>query len=173
MLLNKTTLFSLATCLVSIYAESAPEYHNNPRVVAQAGFPSYGKNKKFQGFVKFFSTDGKVKVHVDVTKLPKRRGPFYYHIHDKPIPESGDCEAAGTHFNPYKASPDCAAFPTDDLCQVGDLSGKHGWIDTTCFEQSYIDPYLSLDAKDPGYFVGKSVVFHYKKKLKKFACANI
>ena len=57
-----------------------------------------------------------------------------YHIHEKPVPEDGNCTATGAHLDPYKrgeAPPcDASALPT---CQTGDLSGKHGKITTEAF----------------------------------------
>ena len=54
----------------------------------------------------------------------------------------------------------------DAYCQVGDLLGKHGCINTTCFELKYNDPYLSLNRKSKSYIIGKSVVFHYPNLTK-------
>lgn len=164
------SLISLATAL----AASAPVIESNPLgVVAVADFPGFGTHKLTKGNVFFYSIDGKkVQVHVDVTGLPKEGGPFVYHIHQNAIVD-GDCELAGLHFNPYGASPDnCDLQPDDSWCQVGDLSGKHGWIDTTCFEAKYEDQYLSLSTESPSNIIGRSVVFHYAN-MTKFACANI
>lgn len=170
---STTYLSILISLALKAYADQAPEVNDNPTdVVAVADFPQGGKHTEILGTMKFFSTNGTVKVHWDVTKLPKRKGPFYYHIHENPVGHKGNCEAAGTHFNPYNAPADCDSFEDDSYCQVGDLSGKHGWIDTTCFESSYYDPYLSLKEGDTSYIVGKSVVLHYPN-LKKIACADI
>lgn len=98
-------------------------------------------------------------------------GPFYYHIHENPV-NTETCEDVGGHFDPYQGLSECPVVGDDAACQVGDLSGKHGWINTTCFQTVYFDPYLSLNAKDPAYIVGKSVVLH-RSDQSKFACANI
>lgn len=166
---EQAVLLSLADAVV---AGKAPIVKKNPAdVIAIADFPQYGV--PILGNVVFTAKQGKqVNVHVDVTKLPKTGGPFYYHIHENPIPESGDCEAAGLHFNPYKAPADCDAQKSDAHCQVGDLSGKHGWINTTCFENKYDDPFLSLNGQSKSSILGRSLVLH-DANMNKLACANI
>lgn len=156
----------LLSILALAVADQAPQNTDNtPGTIAVADFP--------KGTVVFYVKRGnKVKVHVDITGLPESGGPFQYHIHDLPVPASGDCNDVGQHFNPFSAPPTCEDQRDDSYCQVGDLSGKHGWIDTTCFETKYYDPYLSLNPASPSYIVGKSVVFHFAN-LTKFACANI
>ncbi|KAK6890794.1 Cell surface superoxide dismutase [Cu-Zn] 6 [Candida tropicalis] len=154
-------------------ADKAPKIKKNPKnVVAIADFP-FGGNKQVTGNVVFTAKQGKhVNVHIDMTGLPKNEGPFYYHIHERSVPGDGNCEAVGLHFNPYNASPECEEQKNDAYCQVGDLSGKHGLINTTCFELKYIDPYLSLNRKSKSYIIGKSLVFHYPN-MTKIACADI
>lgn len=80
------------------------------------------------------------------------------------------------HFNPFNAplAKDiaCDSFDNDSKCQVGDLSGKHGLINTTCFETYYYDPYISLDPSHPSFIGGKSLVLHLEDSSK-LACANI
>ncbi|KAG7194514.1 uncharacterized protein KQ657_004729 [Scheffersomyces spartinae] len=155
-------------------ASQAPKVSTNPdKAIAIADFPQGGNSQKTLGNVIFYTKkNNEVKVHVDMTGLPAMNGPFQYHIHEYPIGANGDCESTGLHFNPYGATPDCSLQPDDSYCQVGDLSGKHGWINTTCFETKYYDPYLSLDPNSPAYVIGRSVVFHYAN-LTKFACADI
>ena len=71
-------------------------------------------------------------IHVD--NLPEAGGPFMYHIHEKPVPENGNCTATGAHLDPYKRgeTPLCDAN-AKSTCQTGDLSGKHGNITATSF----------------------------------------
>lgn len=168
---SKTILFSLASVVV-VMAQKAKEITNNPTdVVLRADFPS-AFSQNVVGIIQFYSVNGTAKVHVDVTGLPKNAGVFQYHIHENPVGEDGDCEATGKHFNPYGASPDCEAQKDDSLCQVGDLSGKHGLINTTCFETYFYDPYLSLDPSHPQYIGNKAINIHLEN-LDKLACANI
>lgn len=170
-LIKSLTIIGFLNALVN--ADQAPKIKLNPKnVFAIAEFPA-GFDDKVMGNIIFSAKNGKmVQVHVDMTGLPSSGGPFQYHIHDNPVPENGDCNKVGLHFNPYNAPSDCNEQKDDSYCQVGDLSGKHGWIDTTCFETKYDDPFLSLNKKSKSYIVGKSITFHYAN-LTKFACANI
>lgn len=161
-----TTVIAMVS---TIEAAGAPfNKDSSKKVVARADIDT----GNIRGVIKFQAPNGTVRAHLDITGLPKDGGPFQYHIHKLPVPANGDCDATSTHFNPYNASPDCASQEDDSQCQVGDLSGKHGWINTTCFETRYWDPYLSLNPKNKAYPVGLSVTFHYAN-LTRFACANI
>ncbi|KAH3685485.1 hypothetical protein WICPIJ_003542, partial [Wickerhamomyces pijperi] len=93
------------------FAGEAPENTDSPRnIVAKAHLD----NKDVKGVIDFSAKNGTVKVHVDVTGLPDEGGPFYYHIHKSPVPSNGNCEATGTHLNPYNAPlDDCDAFDDD------------------------------------------------------------
>ncbi|KAG7663408.1 uncharacterized protein J8A68_003060 [[Candida] subhashii] len=154
-------------------ADKAPKIKKNPKdIVAIADFP-FGGDKEIKGNVIFTAKQGSsVNVHFDMTGFPADGAPYYYHIHENSVPANGDCEAVGLHFNPYNASPDCPKQKHDGYCQVGDLSGKHGLVNTTCFELKFEDPYLSLNKKSKSYIVGRSLVFHYKN-MTKLACADI
>lgn len=170
------SVFTVAGLLLlpsMVSAGGAPKISSNPTdIAAIADFPEAGCHD-IKGHVLFESPQGgKVDIHVDVTKLPTDGGPFVYHIHENPVPENGDCEGVGKHFNPYHASPDCSAQDTHDYCQIGDLSGKYGCIDTNCFQSDYCDPYISLNHSSKASIIGRSVVFHYAD-LTKFACATI
>ncbi|CAH6718591.1 cell surface superoxide dismutase [Cu-Zn] 6 [[Candida] jaroonii] len=171
MKINQLLVLSLS--VIHVLGGKAPKIKKNPAdVIAIADFPASG-DKNVKGNVVFTAKEGKiVNVHVDMTGLPKSGGPFVYHIHEFPVPPNGDCEAVGQHFNPYDAPPDCSSQKSDAHCQVGDLSGKHGWINTTCFETKYDDKFLSLDGNSKSSILGRALVFHYDN-LSKFACANI
>jgi Cu-Zn family superoxide dismutase len=173
MQINIPLILSLLSVSQLALGDKAPKIKKNPKnVVAIADFP-FGFDNNVQGNIVFTAKRGKaVNVHVDVTGLPKEGGPFQYHIHENLVPSDGNCDLVGLHFNPYDAPPDCEDQKDDSYCQVGDLSGKHGWIDTTCFETKYNDPYLSLNKKSNSYIVGRSVTFHFAN-LTKFACADI
>lgn len=146
-------------------AGSAPEVSDSPTdVTLSATF-----NKTIMGSVEFSSTNGSVKVDVKLLNLPSSGGPFLYHIHQKPVPTNGNCTATLGHFNPYNGS-ETATTPAGK--EVGDLSGRHGTINGTSIDTSYIDPYLSLNSDDEAYFGGLSVVVHYANTTR-LACANI
>ncbi|CDK25778.1 unnamed protein product [Kuraishia capsulata CBS 1993] len=167
--LNSFVLFS-AVLALGVSAGEAPVIKNNPKNVRYLADLDTGK---VHGIIEFSAKNGTTKVHIDVTGLPDHGGPFEYHVHTNPVPANGNCEATGMHLNPYKApAENCDALEDDSLCQVGDLSGKHGLINTTCFELTYFDPYLSLNPKDESFIGGRSVVLHYQN-LERFACGNI
>lgn len=171
-LLSSIFILSLTYFATTCVSDKAPKIKKNPKnIVAIADFP-FGGDKNIKGNVVFTSTGKHVNVHVDMTGFPHNEGPFYYHIHERSVPENGNCEACGLHFNPYNSSPDCLAQKHDGYCQVGDLSGKHGAINSTCFEFKFTDPYLSLNKRSKSYIVGRSLVFHYAN-MTKLACADI
>lgn len=152
--------------------ELAPVIANNPTdVVLRADFPSGGA-QTVVGVIQFYSLNGTAKVHVDVTGLPKNSGMFSYHIHDKPVGEDKTCQT-GAHFNPYGAVGICDNQPDDSHCAVGDLSGKNGLINTTCFELFYYDQYLSLDPASTSYIGGKSINIHLVDTNQVLACGAI
>jgi hypothetical protein len=54
-----------------------------------------------------------------------------YHIHVNPVPESGNCTQALGHLDPYIRGEAPPCDPTNpQACQVGDLSGKYGTMNT-------------------------------------------
>lgn len=176
-MLPKAVLFTLASALVASAAptqQPAPLVANNPGdVVYRADFPS-GNSQTVVGVIQFYSLNGTTKVHVDVTGLPKNSGIFSYHIHEAAVGASNNCAETGGHLNPFNAPDNCDAQPGDAYCEVGDLSGKHGLINTTCFETFYYDPYLSLDPGSPQFIGGKSINIHLaEKNNERLACATI
>lgn len=172
-MLFKTIPFTTLLSIASVYAQQqAQVVSTNPTdVVLRADFPS-GYSQNVVGVIQFYSLNGTTKVHVDVTGLPKNAGVFTYHIHDLPVGADGNCDGTGKHFNPFNASSDCDSQPSDQFCQIGDLSGKHGYINTTCFETYYYDPYLSLDPSHPQYIGNKAINIHLEDQSR-LACATI
>ncbi|ODV86317.1 hypothetical protein CANARDRAFT_184944, partial [[Candida] arabinofermentans NRRL YB-2248] len=155
---------------ITSQAAKAPQVKDSPRNVLARAHLDKGKLK---GVVEFSAKNGTVLVHIDTTGLPEDGGPFYYHIHKSPVAANGNCESTGTHLNPYNApAEDCDAFNDDSYCQVGDLSGKHGFINTTCFEDYYYDPYLSLNSKNKANVIGLSVNIHFAN-MTRIACGTI
>ncbi|ODQ46067.1 hypothetical protein PICMEDRAFT_28158, partial [Pichia membranifaciens NRRL Y-2026] len=126
-----------------------------------------------KGIIEFTAKSGVVDVHLDVTGLPPNAGPFQYHILDSQVSEKGNCEDGGSTLNPYDAHyKTCDDLDNDALCSVGDLSGKHGYINTTCFETRYTDPYLSLNPNNKAFVGSKSLVITDQNN-KKISCGNI
>lgn len=166
-------LFLASTMISVAMAASAPMVVSNPNSRFIADFP-YAGNASTTGFVVFAVGDlGQVNVHVDLTKLPKDGGDFSYKIHENGVGwGSANCEAAGAVFDPFGAgNVNCEAVADDSQCAVGDLSGKHGRFTATCFEHTYVDPYLSLDPALDAFIGGRSVVVYHNDKV--LACASI
>lgn len=159
--------------ILFVNADRALKIKQNPKnVVAIADFP-YGLNTNVSGLVFFTSKKGKaVKVHMDITGLPLDKGPFFYHIHENQITDKDTCGGVGSIYNPYNSKDDCDGTKDDSYCAIGDLSGKHGIVNSTCYGVKYYDSFLSLNRKSKSYIIGKSLVFHYQNNTK-FACANI
>ncbi|KAF2034927.1 Cu,Zn superoxide dismutase-like protein, partial [Setomelanomma holmii] len=113
-----------------------------------------------------------VKFSVSFSGLPATGGPFMYHIHEKPVPDNGNCTATGAHLDPYKRGevPICDASKPE-TCQTGDLSGKHGNLTAQQWSQEYIDPYSSTIPGTPAFFGDLSFVLHLSNKTR-IGCAN-
>lgn len=159
MFVNKKLVYvALLTSLTqAAQAAQAPENHDSNRKAAAV---AHLDTASIRGIVEFTSTKhGTVEVHLDVTGLPPNSGPFQYHVHDSHILPNDDCYKNGQMFNPYEAEYEvCDDFDDDSLCAVGDLSGKHGFINTTCFETYYDDLYLSLNPHNAAFIGDKSVI---------------
>jgi len=122
-----------------------------------------------------------VDVSVNVQISEHETGPFGYHIHDQPVPDSGDCAGTKAHLDPYQRGqePACVSFQPA-TCEVGDLSGKHGKLgDATSsarvtVSESYNDLYISTK-KGIGAFIGnRSLVIHRPDAAKsRLACVNL
>lgn len=153
----------LALCVL---ADAAPQVMDSPRNAKyKAEFCEVP-----EGSIKFKATsEGEVQVNVKLHDLPEEGGPFLYHVHERPVPANGSCDATLGHLNPYNGSPNAteAAYK-----EVGDLFGKHGNITKRSFKTSYVDPYLSLNKTDPAYIGNRSIVIHYANETR-FACSNI
>jgi hypothetical protein len=101
-----------------------------------------------------------------------------YHVHVFPVPEDGNCSRTGGHLDPYGVTDGyiCSSETGLDKCQVGDLSGKHGPIDTATlgpgsFQVKYLDNFLSTTPGDLAFFGNRSIVVH-DKEGKRLNCAN-
>lgn len=157
----------LSLALSSLVFASAPEVSDSPK---GAKYVATFDGKNAQGSVEFSTTDdGEVQVHVDLKDLPTSGGPFLYHIHQKAVPANGNCTATLGHLNPYNGSETQTEAANKE---VGDLSGKHGTIDGTSIDTTYVDKYISLNKDDPAYFGNLSVVVHLNNTTR-IACANI
>ena len=81
---------------------------------------------------------GAVNYAINIANLPQGAGPFEYHIHELPVPSSGDCMGTGAHLDPFQRGEQPPCDPSQpQMCQVGDLSGKHGKINSTAIATRY------------------------------------
>ncbi|XP_052772106.1 uncharacterized protein LOC128211398 isoform X2 [Mya arenaria] len=103
-----------------------------------------------------------------------------YHIHEFPTdpstPPEDVCQAAdvGGHMNPFDAKYPYtgAAQGTQDMYEIGDLSGKYNMISGTSYSRDVIDKTLALDG--PYSIVGRSVVIHKSDAgATRWACGTI
>ncbi|KAK5285602.1 hypothetical protein LTR16_004504, partial [Cryomyces antarcticus] len=109
---------------------------------------------------------------VTFSGLPTSGGPFIYHVHDQPVPTSGNCTGTLAHLDPYVRGETPACDATQPAtCQVGDLSGKHGKINDTIFMASYKDLYTSTVPTIGAFLGNRSIVIHYANKTR-ISCAN-
>ncbi|KAJ4354396.1 Cell surface superoxide dismutase [Cu-Zn] 4 [Didymosphaeria variabile] len=168
------SIFSLLAVATAVFAEDAPVVDSNP-VGAQYEALIKGKAPyEVSGSVKIASGAAGMGVSVEIAlaNLPAEGGPFIYHIHEKSVPEDGNCTATGAHLDPYKRGEDPACDATKpESCQVGDLSGKHGKITQTSFSATYNDAYIATSTDDKSFFGDKSIVVHLANKTR-IACAN-
>ncbi|ORX92836.1 Cu,Zn superoxide dismutase-like protein [Basidiobolus meristosporus CBS 931.73] len=124
-----------------------------------------------------FTPDAK-GVKVDISIKEGLNDTFMYHVHEKQITGT-NCTTAGGHLDPAKVGVVAANYkcnPADlSTCEVGDLTGKWGTLNTTTPSFSYVDPTLSLeDHGANNSVVGLSVVIHRMDQTKtRIACANI
>ncbi|RCK67144.1 Cell surface superoxide dismutase [Cu-Zn] 4 [Candida viswanathii] len=123
-----------------------------------------------EGTIKFEpSSNGTVLVSIDIEGLPSSGGPFPFHVHEKPVPESGNCTATGGHLNPYNGS---TTATTPAAKEVGDLAGRHFNLTGTSFEGEFDDNYISLNPDSKSYIGGLSVVIHSSNNTR-LTCANL
>lgn len=95
-----------------------------------------------------------------------------YHLHDQPVSPDGNCSATLAHLDPYERG---EATPCDitrpETCQVGDLSGKHGDINSNPWNATYTDYYASTLPGIGAFFGNRSLVIHFKN-VTRITCAN-
>ncbi|OAP60902.1 hypothetical protein AYL99_05904 [Fonsecaea erecta] len=173
-------LFPLVVLVLSVIAQEtsnstdAPITQNNPlRATFQAVLQA---DKPVQGQITGVSNDNGTGVNFNVNffNFPDiTQGPFNYHIHQYPVPASGNCTATGGHLSPFgrQETPPCDST-APWTCQPGDLSGKHGNISQLTsstsgdsqavgtFQAMYLDLYVSTDPSNAAFFGNRSVVVH-------------
>ena len=98
---------------------------------------------------------------MNFANLPSEGGPFrmmhcssftfnhadcikVYHIHAYPVPSDGNCTGTLAHLDPYIRGDTPPCDPEEpQTCEVGDLSGKHGTINSTSASLRHIHLPLS------------------------------
>jgi hypothetical protein len=91
-----------------------------------------------------------------------------------PVPETGNCTETLAHLDPYiRGETPVCDNTAPATCQVGDLSGKHGFIpaDVGEWETSYVDLYASTVEGIGAFFGNRSIVVHYPNKTR-ITCAS-
>ncbi|CAI5756346.1 unnamed protein product [Candida verbasci] len=160
-------LLSLVSLALSADAPIQSDSQNQQSLIARF---TRNSQSEIEGHVEFEPTsNGSVRVSVELNGLPSTGGPFPYHIHEAPVPADGNCTGTLAHFNPFNGS---ATATTDAAKEVGDLAGRNGNITSESFSTEYVDPYLSLNPESRAYFGGLSVVIHSSNNSR-LACANI
>ncbi|XP_063847913.1 uncharacterized protein LOC135093003 [Scylla paramamosain] len=102
-----------------------------------------------------------------------------YHVHMVPVESELEfpCEASTTlgHYNPLNITPSDSPAPTkgtDDLYEMGDLSGKYGGLHgQTWLHEFYNDTNLQLFG--PTSIMGRSVVIHKIQQNARWFCGSI
>lgn len=162
-------------------APAPPTPSNSDALVAHA---IVNINKGGVGaFILFTSLQNSTAVSGAVTIEGLPAGEYTYHIHEKPVPQNGDCAATGGHYDPYaKKGAKCTKDTLTD-CEVGDLSGKFGKLNFTGDKSkskdnnkdevwiNYEDPTIKLTKGADG-IVGRSIVIH-NPAGDRIACGNI
>ena len=124
------------------------------------------------------SSSSPTSIHVNLTGLSTEEL-YQWHVHQYPFTAAlpSPCSPAnvGGHYDPLGASTnnnnykaDCAMNKT--ICEIGDLSGKFGLLNTSLLPLNINDSSLSLY----GYqsIIGRSVVLHLQNGTR-YVCANI
>ncbi|KAG6036836.1 hypothetical protein E4U41_005472 [Claviceps citrina] len=161
-------------------AENAPVVNNNPvDVIYTASLPRepFFQAPELSGNIRGFISasappDGVgVRFTVRFENLPKKGGPFPYHLHLAKA-AGGNCTLAGAHLDPFNRGekPPCDAG-NQPSCQVGDLAGKYGKINSDPFTAEYVDKHLSLKEDDPAFFGNRSFVIHLANSTR-ITCAD-
>lgn len=93
------------------------------------------------------------------------------------MPPNGNCSATGDHFDPYHVGSAHKCDPHQpELCQLGDLSGKHGSItvdkSAPGFATAYQDDFLSTTIENRAFFANLSLVVHRKRDGYRLNCGN-
>ncbi|CAL4072917.1 unnamed protein product, partial [Meganyctiphanes norvegica] len=116
--------------------------------------------------------DTQVYLHLYKTGSKEDSIHHKWHVHAKPVDESGDCSTAGGHFNPFNSSLTTIQKVLNDLpheaYEIGDLAGKLGTIaipgPKTARREVMAGRYFWTDESLPliggGSILNKAIVIH-------------
>ncbi|KAI9593490.1 superoxide dismutase [Syncephalis fuscata] len=155
---------TLAGIIASGFLVSASSYEKASAVI---------NGPKVNGIFTFDQTATGVTINGAIESGLCTPGNYSYHIHENYIPEGGNCQDAGKHFDPVL---DNDSSTGEKKCELGDLSGKFGTISVQDTLNKpippfrHIDPSLTLVGKNN--IVGRSIVIH-NPDGSRLACANI
>ncbi|KAG5974104.1 hypothetical protein E4U55_000091 [Claviceps digitariae] len=177
---SESLLAFLAAVNICYAAENAPVVTDNPIDViytaslpSEPFFPAPGLSGGIKGFISASAPPDGIGVRFTVRfeNLPKTGGPFPYHLHVNKA-AGGNCTAAGAHLDSTNRGdkPPCDAGNLPS-CQVGDLAGKYGKINSDPFTAEYVDKFLSLKEEDAAFFGNRSVVIHLANTTR-ITCAD-
>ncbi|RKP27361.1 superoxide dismutase, partial [Syncephalis pseudoplumigaleata] len=127
--------------------------------------------------VRFTTSSKGTEVRGGIKTAGMAAGEYAYHIHEKPVPASGDCMATGGHFDPHGKKGATCTKSSLDRCEVGDLSGKFGKLKVTGKERNqevrfvHKDPTIEF-RNGPTGILGRSIVVH-NAAGDRIACGNI
>ena len=96
-----TVLFVLA---LTVGVLALPSSQHRLAAIFEPGKPG---SKNVKGFIKFEQVDNGIKISLEFSGgLPDKFGPFPYHVHQKPVPLTGDCGtfSVGDHIDASKNS---------------------------------------------------------------------
>ncbi|XP_054168653.1 uncharacterized protein LOC128965900 [Oppia nitens] len=132
-------------------------------------------------FSQSYRTDPTI-VKINLTNLRGRAK--WYHIHQFPLPSQlskhdnvCSAQAVGPHFNPFAIDSNSGPLPaigTNDMYEVGDLSGKYGPLNEDPNSDIYLAVFVDLNLPLFGInsIIGRSVVIH-KGNGDRWICCNI
>lgn len=99
------------------------------------------------------------------------------------MPSDGNCSGTGAHLDPSNAGANSATPATykcnpanPATCEVGDLAGKHGNINSTiqgnAYSAQYLDTFLSTTPGNAAFFGDLSIVVHRQIDSARLNCGN-
>ncbi|XP_013776784.1 uncharacterized protein LOC106461508 [Limulus polyphemus] len=141
-------------------------------------------NDGVTGFIRF-SQRYKMDPTIVTVSLKNLRGRGSgYHVHEFPVPprifkDDDICssQSVGGHFNPFQVNRTLSPAPgtgTNDMYEVGDLSGKYGLLDDGLLPTFHFGVYADFSLPLFGTYsiIGRSVVIH-RPNGTRWICANI